>query len=176
LTAIGSAIEEFLMPCFRILVLFVIVLGGCGYSPPDYAGVMKNLSSTDAELRATAANRLGRYYHQGCSREGMPPVKEVVNLLTQNLQDEDEFASGEAALALGNIGPEAKMALPNLIEMIKKKDARREAAILALGGIGVEAKGAIPILEECAKDREQRIREFALQALVQISADQLKTK
>ena len=48
----------------------------------------------------------------------------------------------KAIAAIGNIGADAKSAVPALIDALKDKDMRTDAAV-ALGGIGPDAKAAV---------------------------------
>ena len=58
-------------------------------------------------------------------------------------------------MAVGNIGREAKPAVPALHDLLKDKIvAVRLDAAEALGKIGPEAKTAIPALTELLKDKE----------------------
>jgi HEAT repeat protein len=69
------------------------------------------------------------------------------------LQDKDEVVRGETARALGQVGLEAKDAIPALIDTLKDPDrtVRREAAH-ALGRIGVDANLSVPALIPVLKD------------------------
>jgi len=72
----------------------------------------------------------------------------------------------KAAWALRQIGPDAKAAVPLLIEALKdpNEELRREAAT-ALGFIAYEAKEAIPALIAAAEDPSPRVRFSAIGAL-----------
>src|SRR5205823_299713 len=60
-----------------------------------------------------------------------------------------------AALALGEIGPAARDAVPALIAALKAKDDSDSwAAAAALGGIGPAAKAAVPALHKLVKERQ----------------------
>ncbi len=62
-----------------------------------------------------------------------------------------------AAVAIGNIGPDAKTAIPALTELFKDKDnVVRCLAAQAVGSIGSEAKAAIPSLMGLLKDEYAR--------------------
>jgi len=82
----------------------------------------------------------------------------VVDFLTEALQDED--ARYWAALVLADIGPEARAAVPALLDALKKKDldpeVRREL-VIALGEIGPDAKSALPQLIEMLEDEDRAI-------------------
>jgi len=77
-----------------------------------------------------------------------------------------------AALALGEIGQEAKTATPALMELLQDKDGTvRHAATWALRKIGPEAKPAIPTITELPKDKDEQVRVAASQALDEIDKD-----
>jgi HEAT repeat protein len=59
-------------------------------------------------------------------------------------------------MTLGKIGPEAREAVPTLIELLKNKEGNdyRNAAI-ALGRIGPDAKTALPALRELHRQLER---------------------
>jgi HEAT repeat protein len=69
---------------------------------------------------------------------------------------------------LSKIGPEAKAAVPALIEALED-NKNRSLAANALGSIGSKAKAAVPTLIEALKDADWSIRVFATWALEQIN-------
>lgn len=54
--------------------------------------------------------------------------------------------------ALGDMGPQAKVAVPLLIELLNERDALRPQILDTLGGIGPAAKDAIPAVEALTKE------------------------
>ena len=67
--------------------------------------------------------------------------------LTKALKDKSSYLRTLATAMLGDIGPEAKIAVPALTALLKDKDSYlRLAATKALGQIGPEARTAIPAL------------------------------
>ena len=77
-----------------------------------------------------------------------------------------------AAETLGEIGPEAKDAIPRLVELLMDlKEALREAAAGALGEIGSAAKDAVPKLVALLKDTHDYVRLAAASALGEIGAE-----
>jgi HEAT repeat protein len=94
------------------------------------------------------------------------------------LKDPDLLVRREVSKVLGQMGPEARSAVPALIEVFKStgtgkarpkstgRDARTEttltkiAAAEALGNIGPDAKSALPLFEEVMKDTKLRDRTF----------------
>ena len=78
-----------------------------------------------------------------------------------------------AAEALGQMGPEAKTAVPALTEMLDDRvaDVRRSAAA-ALGKMGPEARPAVPALKKAAEDidEDDSVRKTAAEALTRIGS------
>ena len=86
------------------------------------------------------------------------------------LKDEEGSVRKVAAEALGGIGPEAKTAVPALIEALKNEHEYVRATVaLALGGIGPEAKAAAPALKEALKDEYELVRKATGEALREIT-------
>jgi 3-methyladenine DNA glycosylase AlkC len=74
-----------------------------------------------------------------------------------------------AARSLARFGPEAKAAVPALIEALKDEDkATRVSAASSLGQIGPAAKDAVPALIEAVKDKNVFVSSSAASALRQI--------
>jgi hypothetical protein len=86
------------------------------------------------------------------------------------LKSSDPQARAMAALALGRMGPTARMAVPYLIADLRDQDAKvREMAAWALGQIGSEfARPAVPALAPLLRDPDPRVRLAAAQALRKI--------
>jgi hypothetical protein len=90
----------------------------------------------------------------------------TVSQWVEALKDKDDRTRRGAAIALGQIGPAAKDAVPALIEVLKDKDDRvRNYAASALGKIG---PAAVPALMEALKDKDINVRNAAVRALGQI--------
>ena len=92
----------------------------------------------------------------------------AVPLLTDLLKDRDSTVRSSAAYALGEFGPEARAAIPALMELLKDKDASRAAAASALGDIGPEASAATPAIIELLNDENEKVRRDADEALEKI--------
>jgi len=116
--------------------------------------------------------------------------------LMQSLRHSDPFVRGEAALALGWMGPLAQSAVNELAGMLKAEggvqepwrraseaegtavstivprtegdDTHRVYAAQALGRIGSEAKPALGLLRDALVDRNEQLRLAAQQAIRQI--------
>src|SRR5262249_11525225 len=88
--------------------------------------------------------------------------------LVAALQNKAAPVRKRAAECLGDVGPSAKAAVPELIKAVKDADPTVSwAAIDALGLIGPDAAEAVPTLVEALKETNQR--GAAVDALGQIS-------
>jgi hypothetical protein len=107
-------------------------------TPAGVLGVIVALKDSDVDVRATAAQALGKI--------GPAAKKAVPDLLTA-LRDEDEDVRAAAAAALGKIGPVTKEVVPALTEALKDPAyIVRANAVGALGRIGPAANAATPAL------------------------------
>jgi HEAT repeat protein len=153
----------------------------------------KALSDKDTYVRRFAAQALGKIG---------APARSAVPALTKALKDEKKEVAEAAAEALGQIrsvqgladtvkdkgadvsvrrkaiealadlGPQAKSAVPVLINALKDREVRVQAAE-ALGAIGPDAKEAIPALKTASElkgGRNRDIRQAATKALKQIQS------
>ena len=79
--------------------------------------LIKQLQDADSDVRSNAAMTLTHEISQGNIGS---EVKDVIHTLVQRLQDRDAegFVRGNAAMVLGAIGPEAKDAVPDLIQLL----------------------------------------------------------
>jgi HEAT repeat protein len=82
------------------------------------------------------------------------------------LKEENEYTRADAAAALGQMGPAAKVAVPALVELLGDKEAVvRIAAAKALGAIGTDAKAALPDINKTLIEKELDVRLAAANAL-----------
>lgn len=113
------------------------------------------LNDKHKELNEAAVEALGRM--------GAPAVPALSEALKggagprrvrpgQNVPDGSALVRSKAAAALGRIGPDAKAAVPALVEALKDNSIRTDAAT-ALGEIGGAAKDALPALEAAVAER-----------------------
>ena len=95
---------------------------------------------------------------------GIEPILEAV--------DEKEIDVREsAAEALGEIGPDAKDAIPTLIDLLQDREVYvRKSAANALGEIGLHAKEAVPALITALGDEDSWVRVYTAEALGKIGA------
>jgi HEAT repeat protein len=128
------------------------------------------LGDDEAAVRKAAARSLWQAGKAAGQEDG-------VARLTAALGDKDDFVREHAARALGRIGPDAKPAVPALLERLGKDEERdvREHAAKSLGLIGAQAIG--PLLEESVKalikglrDEAADVRENSARALGQLGA------
>ena len=97
--------------------------------------------------------------------------EQQVERLIKELQDPDSDVRSIAAVTLGEIGSEAKDAVPALIQLLQDQDAEgfvRANAALALREIGPEAKDAVPALIQALQDQDKYVRRDAAGALGEI--------
>jgi uncharacterized caspase-like protein len=93
----------------------------------------------------------------------------AVSILIKALGDSDRWVRISAAVALGQIGPDAKEAVPSLIKALGDSDpGMRYRAAEALGKIGSEAKEAIPALLKALGDNEPEVCIVADSAIAKI--------
>jgi len=136
----------------------IVALGDIG---PPAAHVVAELArtfkqSTDDNLRVTIVETLGKI--------GSP---ESSSLFQSALTDGSLRVRGGAAVALGQLGPAAKEAVPALLEALQDpaREVRVQAAS-ALGKIGPVHPRVVPAL--LAELEQENVREAAAQALVAI--------
>jgi len=102
---------------------------------------------------------------------GEEAQEQQLERLIRELQDADSDVRSNAAMALGEIGPEAKDAVPTLIQLLQNEDAEgfvRANAALALGQIGKGAEDAVPVLIQALRDQDKYVRRDAAGALEEI--------
>ena len=143
LTAMNKAISRVRSSqrTLELMHLRASQINGCGVCAVQHPKIARKLGETDDRIFAVAAWR-----------------------------DAPFFTDAErAALALTEIGPDAREAAPALIEALKDAEwsVRRQAA-LALGRIGPEARSALPALEKLGRDPDHLVRKAAREALKNI--------
>jgi HEAT repeat protein len=93
------------------------------------------------------------------------PLNDVVTVLIQSLKSRQSSVRGDAARALGMIGPQA---LPALAELIRGSTADPEAAAsaeIALEWMGPTAEPAVPVLIDALQSPKERVAIHAAGAL-----------
>jgi HEAT repeat protein len=92
--------------------------------------------------------------------------------LERMLHDSDPAVQTQGAFGLSLLGPEARPAVPALIEALDSPNALvRQNAALALGSIGPDARGAVEGLTKLLHDEEWSVRRQAAMSLGKIGPD-----
>jgi HEAT repeat protein len=165
--------------------------------PKTVPALIEALSDQQAETRLASLRILGRFGNQAraavsritallqdpdelvCvnAAEALWKVdrraQAAIPVLIQGLKNQQSWPiRSDASYILGQIGPEAKAAVPALIELLRDQyDDIRRNAIEALGRIGPEAKTAVPALRAALQDEEASVRQKAAQALKLITGE-----
>lgn len=106
------------------------------------------------------------------------PLEEVVPIYLEELGNNDPNVRIKAALGLGDLGPQAKSAVPGLIKAFADNrdeagpyyDVFRSYVASTLGKIGPEAAQAIPVLRGALQDKHEAVRFSASVALKKIES------
>lgn len=120
------------------------------------------LASTNDTVRAEAVWVLGHF-------QSNAPV--VLPTLIHCLKDKSFFVQTEAAISIGDIGREPKLAVPALLEILENGRSHpqvRWCACLSLGKFKQEAQSATAPLLAALTDSDPSVRGTAAIALVQI--------
>ena len=90
--------------------------------------------------------------------------------LIRRLKSPHDVKRIHAGLLLGRMGPEAREAVPTLLELLHEQSApNRKLAAWTLGYIGQGAVEAIPALLVTIRDADEGVRKMACEALDKIS-------
>jgi HEAT repeat protein len=90
--------------------------------------------------------------------------------LIRRLKSPHDVKRIHAGLLLGRMGPEAKEAVPALLELLHEQSApNRKLAAWTLGYIGQRAVEAIPALRVALRDSNEGVRKMAREALDKIN-------
>lgn len=139
-------------------------LGGMGEEARlAFGPLFEALKDENAVVRRAAADAL----------EKVPPHKDDAAMLGQTVKDAGESVEVRlhAGKALARLGPEAKSALPALLDSLKEKDeSLRRQAMTAIAAVGPEAKD-VPVLAKALKDPNLGIRKAAADALASLGGD-----
>jgi HEAT repeat protein len=140
---LASLIEELKDKDPAVRLGVIEALGDIGPpARPAVPALIELLKDADATIRFRSAESLG-WIGEALA---VPALAELYKI------DRARYGQSETvADALKRIGPQAKAAIPIMIEMVKGRD-RTAAEVLA--AIGPEAKAAVPALIEALKDKE----------------------
>jgi HEAT repeat protein len=122
------------------------------------AALLRALGDENSQVRLYGAKGLGRRNESD---------KTVLAALTKVLcEDQAAAVRAQAAITLGNIGPAASSAVPQLLRSLKDKDKDVRAwSASALGAIRVTDNGVVLKLAEALKDEAVEVRRLAGLAL-----------
>src|SRR5262249_1816438 len=116
---------------------------------------LRQCKDTDPKVRVQAVLNLGR--------DGKEP--RAGDAAQTALKDPDERVREAAAGALGVMGPDAKAAVPALLDTLKDKSGAVRLRVLdALGQFGPDAKVAVPELTAALSDKDAVARSYAVHA------------
>jgi HEAT repeat protein len=136
----------------RVRLVALIALGNIGPAAEQALPALRKLLQTaDLQSKGFALRSLAKI---------APHDEALVNLLKENLKHKDVRMQCTAADGLGELGADARAAVPDLLKALEADYAgtaehakRFHAAILnALGEIGPAAKEAVPALKRWATD------------------------
>lgn len=103
-----------------------------------------------------------------------PAAKPALDDIVKELDDKDADHAGEAAVAIGAIGPEAAAALPALQRIVgdaARPAALRYSAAYALGRIGPAAKAAEPDLRKLTEVEDELMATVAVWAALKVAPE-----
>lgn len=107
---------------------------------------------------------------RGTPRSTVSPTN--VLQLVKELESMDGLVRARAAQALGEAGPQAKLAVPPLLKGIKDADPLfRKLALEALDKIGAPDKSDVDLLRESLRDESVTVRNYSAEALGRIGAE-----
>ena len=132
------------------------------------AFLARKMESEDLTSRVKA---LGLLRQMGPPFAGSPTG---IAALCTVLNDPDTNLRSIAARTLGELGPQAKAAIPMLIKAIST--GTNVSGVWALGRIGPEAKAALPVLEPKMTQRTGLERLYAAGAVWKITGDNAEAK
>jgi HEAT repeat protein len=101
------------------------------------------------------------------ARGGRPAPKSATPLLIKALSDKDEEVLYGSLVALAVMGPEAKEAVPSLIEALRSKQMleHQNEIMGALSCIGPDAKAAVPAMLQILKADDDKLKDRAIGVL-----------
>jgi HEAT repeat protein len=132
----------------------------------------RGLGDSDVQVRRNVALYLG--FEGGNYAKHAPDPLDLKPLLSElviALRDEDERVQELSAQALEHVGPEAVVAVPELLRLLaSSSEGLRNSACIGLAGIGPAASEALPALRRALSDPSDNVRRFAQRAIDRIAA------
>jgi HEAT repeat protein len=162
--ALAEALGEKACTARRFIAEALIDLGP--HSKSVVPALRLALWDEDLDIRQSAAEALLRIDRPAGVRLGVPALARLA-------ADRDYEYRQFAIESLGEVGPEAKAAVPKLIEILRSRDRMkfRWRAAAALGKIGPEARSAVPTLVAALNADRYSVRVEAVLALGRIGPD-----
>jgi HEAT repeat protein len=130
--------------------------------------LQSGLTDADVQVRRNVAPYLAL---KGASYVKPAPLnlKPFLAELVVALRDTDTRVKEMAAQALGHVGADAAVAVPDLIRLLEDPgEGVRNSACIALAGIGPAARDALPALRRALSDPSNDVRRFAQRAIEKI--------
>jgi hypothetical protein len=138
------------------------------------AALTRALQDPDVSLRRNVTLALG-FLAEGSPHfdSALPQIDIRASLpaLITALRDRDEFVRAWAAEDIGDIGPDAASAVPELVRLLNRDAGGRGSACDALRGIGPAAKSALPALKKLLSDPDDHVRKMASWAVAAIQGN-----
>ncbi|HMF17130.1 MAG TPA: HEAT repeat domain-containing protein, partial [Gemmataceae bacterium] len=135
-------------------------LGRIAPKPEKVVGeLIKALGDKNEDVRQAAV--------EAVSKMGQPAVPALI----EALENTDHVVRNHAAQALGEIGADAKAAIPGLKKLMLAEDAAEKGTLnLAADALGKIGKDAIGALNDALKDNRENVRVVSLAALGRVGA------
>lgn len=152
----------------------VWAIGELGLSEPATLDAITGaLDDKDADIRAAAANALTkiRLTDRFGGKMKAAAAAQVLQKLTQLLGDKNEDVRWAAIWALGEAGPPAVNAVPQLMAIYRDTQAPsklRTAAVNALGKIGLAHPAIDDTLQQALHDQDPNVRSIATERLIDL--------
>jgi hypothetical protein len=130
--------------------------------------LQSGLTGADVQVRRNVALYLAL---KGASYVKPAPLnlKPFLAQLVVALHDSDTRVKELAAQALGHVGADAAVAVPDLIRLLEDPgEGVRNSACIGLAGIGPAARDALPALRRALSDPIDNVRRFAQRAIEKI--------
>ena len=129
------------------------------------------LADPDVQIRRNVALYLG-WEGANYARHAPQPLdlRPFLSQLRLALRDDDERVKALSAQALEYVGPDAVIAVPDLLRLLASpSEGLRNSACIGLAGIGPAARDALPALRRALDDPSNNVRRFAQRAIDKIA-------
>jgi HEAT repeat protein len=139
------------------------------YAASQLAALGQHASSELIYLRVLSLDESDAIKKEAAQKAVQRIEEEILPGLTQGLQHTSVNVRSQSAKRLADMGPNAKAALPNLVEaMADSNPAVRVLVVDALQAIGPEA---VPVLGEALRDKNLDVRVIAINTLGRMGPD-----